>query len=110
MKRERLPLYIHEHTYLNCEGSIPVPFIVNPILFHFSRGGGELGREWYLQGKLKNKHKGFEVWLFAGLPHIIFQSRKNGEAALFSCNKDGITKRYNSPTSKTFCPKSCFRL
>lgn len=24
------------------------------------RGGGELGREWYLEGKLQNKHKSFE--------------------------------------------------
>ena len=28
----------------------------------FYRGGGELGREWYLDGKLQNKHKGFEVY------------------------------------------------
>lgn len=27
------------------------------------RGGGELGREWYLEGKLQNKHKSFEVRL-----------------------------------------------
>lgn len=25
------------------------------------RGGGELGRQWYLEGKLQSKHKGFEV-------------------------------------------------
>ncbi|XP_068683040.1 dipeptidyl aminopeptidase BI-like [Montipora foliosa] len=30
------------------------------LAFCHVRGGGELGREWYLQGKLQNKHKGFE--------------------------------------------------
>ena len=35
-------------------------FFKCPVLF---RGGGELGREWYLEGKLQNKHKSFEVRL-----------------------------------------------
>lgn len=30
------------------------------LAFCHVRGGGELGREWYLDGKLQNKHKGFE--------------------------------------------------
>lgn len=30
------------------------------LAFCHVRGGGELGREWYLRGKLQNKHKGFE--------------------------------------------------
>lgn len=30
------------------------------LAFCHVRGGGELGREWYLEGKLQNKHKGFE--------------------------------------------------
>ena len=34
--------------------------IFSSILF---RGGGELGRQWYLEGKLQSKHKGFEVLL-----------------------------------------------
>ena len=42
-------------------------FFILTELVLFSRGGGELGREWYLQGKLKNKHKGFEVRLYVAL-------------------------------------------
>lgn len=34
--------------------------IFSSMLF---RGGGELGRQWYLEGKLQSKHKGFEVLL-----------------------------------------------
>lgn len=30
--------------------------------FVFYRGGGEFGWEWYLDGKLQNKYKGFEVY------------------------------------------------
>ncbi|KAJ7390784.1 hypothetical protein OS493_022342 [Desmophyllum pertusum] len=30
------------------------------LAFCHVRGGGELGRQWYLEGKLQSKHKGFE--------------------------------------------------
>ncbi|RMX35546.1 hypothetical protein pdam_00003796 [Pocillopora damicornis] len=57
-----IPVTLFHHKDLKKEGS-------NPLLLHAPMvsmstwvliGGGELGREWYLDGKLQNKHKGFE--------------------------------------------------
>ena len=41
----------------------------------FYRGGGELGREWYLDGKLQNKHKGFEVYTCHWIIGVIYSSK-----------------------------------
>lgn len=41
----------------------------------FYRGGGELGREWYLDGKLQKKHKGFEVYTCHWIIGVIYSSK-----------------------------------